>query len=47
MSLISFAGTKYICTHDYNAQDDDEITMPKGGYVEVLEKNLDGWWLVR
>ena len=25
----------------------DEIRIDKGGFVQVVERNLDGWWLVR
>ncbi len=25
----------------------DEIGLEKGVVVDVLERNLDGWWLVR
>ncbi len=31
----------------YKAAMGDEITLNKGAMVDVLERNLDGWWLVR
>lgn len=40
-------GSNYVCTQTYMAQESDEIKLDKGCFVEVLEKNLDGWWLVR
>ncbi|CAC5376723.1 SH3PXD2 [Mytilus coruscus] len=38
---------RYISTENYTPQNCDEITLEKGAVVEVLEKNLDGWWFVR
>ena len=38
---------KYMCTRSYVPQEVDEIQLDKGCQVEVLEKNLGGWWLVR
>jgi hypothetical protein len=37
----------YIAVADYLPQDADEIGLLEGTKVEVLEKNLDGWWKVR
>ena len=31
----------------YTAEEDDEISFSKGLVVDVLQKSLDGWWLVR
>ena len=33
--------------NSYTAENDDEITFDQGVVVEVIQKNLDGWWLVR
>ena len=48
---LSLPGTsadeKYITTNAYKAEKDDEIGYEKGVVVEVVEKNLDGWWRVR
>lgn len=38
---------KYISTENYTPQNADEIALEKGAVVDVLEKNLDGWWFVR
>ncbi|XP_071167390.1 SH3 and PX domain-containing protein 2B-like isoform X2 [Mytilus edulis] len=38
---------RYISTENYTPQNCDEIALEKGAVVEVLEKNLDGWWFVR
>ena len=32
---------------DYEAEEDDEISFPKGTIVDVLQKRLDGWWFVK
>jgi len=31
----------------YTADEDDELSFPKGETVDVLQKSLDGWWLIR
>ena len=31
----------------YNAEEEDEISFPEGAMMEVLQKSLVGWWLVR
>ena len=38
---------KYICSEDYYPANPDEIALTKGTIVEVVEKNLDGWWWIR
>ncbi|KAK6185845.1 hypothetical protein SNE40_007991 [Patella caerulea] len=38
---------KYICIEKFEAGGEDEISLEKGSVVEVLEKNLAGWWFVR
>ncbi len=32
---------------EYKAEEDDEISFGKGVTVDVLQKRLDGWWLVK
>ena len=34
-------------TKDYRAKRTDEIGLLKGQYVSVMEKNFNGWWLVK
>ena len=34
-------------TSAYKAELDDEMSFELGVMVTVLEKNFDGWWLVR
>lgn len=34
-------------TREYWSRKPDEIDMKRGDIVDVLEKNLNGWWLVR
>ncbi|KAL8562732.1 hypothetical protein ACOMHN_022608 [Nucella lapillus] len=38
---------KYICIETFTADNSDEISLEKGAIVEVLQKNMDGWWTVR
>lgn len=38
---------KYITTSAYKAELDDEMSFEIGVLVTVIEKNFDGWWLVR
>lgn len=49
MFMVNFniPDERYISTENYTPQNCDEITLEKGAVVEVLEKNLDGWWFVR
>lgn len=32
---------------DYKAEEDDEISFSKGLTIDVLQKSLDGWWIVK
>jgi len=32
---------------NYEAEEDDEISFKRGTVVEVLQKSLDGWWMVK
>ncbi|XP_078509133.1 SH3 and PX domain-containing protein 2B isoform X3 [Lissotriton helveticus] len=38
---------KYGVIYPYAARDPDEITLEKGAMVEVVQKNLEGWWKIR
>ena len=38
---------KYIASSAYTACEPDEIGFQKGVVVDVLQKNVDGWWLIR
>lgn len=38
---------QYICTEDYFPSNPDEVSLDRGAVVEVIQKNLDGWWWVR
>ena len=38
---------KYYSVDDYEAEEDDEISFPKGVVVDVIQKRLDGWWFVK
>ncbi|XP_069507480.1 SH3 and PX domain-containing protein 2B isoform X2 [Ambystoma mexicanum] len=37
----------YSVIYPYAARDPDEISLEKGAVVEVLQKNLEGWWKIR
>ncbi|XP_037126576.1 SH3 and PX domain-containing protein 2B isoform X4 [Syngnathus acus] len=38
---------KYSVVYPYSARDEDEIDLERGMIVEVLQKNLEGWWKIR
>jgi len=44
--LILFpTGSFYKATCAYEATSSDEMSFPFGAILEVLQKNLEGWWL--
>ncbi|XP_075997898.1 SH3 and PX domain-containing protein 2A-like isoform X2 [Genypterus blacodes] len=38
---------KFITVQPYTSQGKDEIAFEKGVIVEVMQKNLEGWWFIR
>ncbi|XP_061104997.1 SH3 and PX domain-containing protein 2B [Conger conger] len=38
---------KYTVIYPYTARDKDEINLVKGVTVEVIQRNLEGWWKIR
>ncbi|KAG1943673.1 SH3 and PX domain-containing protein 2B isoform X4 [Pimephales promelas] len=38
---------KYTAIYPYSARDQDEIDLERGMTVEVIQKNLEGWWKIR
>ncbi|XP_050949064.1 SH3 and PX domain-containing protein 2B isoform X4 [Labeo rohita] len=38
---------KYTAIYPYAARDQDEIDLERGMTVEVIQKNLEGWWKIR
>lgn len=38
---------KYTVIYPYSARDQDEIDLERGMVVEVVQKNLEGWWKIR
>ncbi|XP_066888420.1 SH3 and PX domain-containing protein 2B isoform X3 [Kogia breviceps] len=38
---------KYIVIYPYTARDQDEMNLERGAVVEVIQKNLEGWWKIR
>ncbi|XP_030012300.1 SH3 and PX domain-containing protein 2A isoform X2 [Sphaeramia orbicularis] len=38
---------KYITVQSYTGEGKDEIAFEKGVIVEVIQKNLEGWWFIR
>lgn len=37
----------FICIERFEGASSDEVSLEKGAVVQVLQKNMDGWWLVR
>ena len=42
-----FVEETFITTSAHTAEKDDEMSFEQGVTVEVVQKNLDGWWLIR
>ncbi|XP_008848989.1 SH3 and PX domain-containing protein 2B isoform X2 [Nannospalax galili] len=38
---------KYTVIYPYTARDQDEVNLERGAVVEVIQKNLEGWWKIR
>ncbi|KAM4826672.1 SH3 and PX domain-containing protein 2B [Thomomys bottae] len=38
---------KYTVIYPYVARDKDEMNLERGAMVEVIQKNLEGWWKIR
>ncbi|TNN31280.1 SH3 and PX domain-containing protein 2B [Liparis tanakae] len=38
---------KYSVVYPYSARDQDEIDLERGMVVEVIQRNLEGWWKIR
>lgn len=47
LSLASRAEEKYVTLQPYTSQGKDEVSFEKGVTVEVIQKNLEGWWFIR
>lgn len=45
--LLFFSEEKYITIQSYTSQGKDEVSFDKGVTVEVIQKNLEGWWFIR
>ena len=37
----------YVTVQPYTSEGQDEIAFEKGVIVEVIQKNLEGWWFIR
>ncbi|XP_051870587.1 SH3 and PX domain-containing protein 2B isoform X3 [Pristis pectinata] len=37
----------FVVIYPYSARDNDEIDLERGAVVEVIQKNLEGWWKIR
>uniref|UniRef100_A0A8D2D0E0 SH3 and PX domain-containing protein 2B n=1 Tax=Sciurus vulgaris TaxID=55149 RepID=A0A8D2D0E0_SCIVU len=38
---------KYTVIYPYTARDQDEMNLERGAMVEVIQRNLEGWWKIR
>lgn len=45
--LCPYTEEKYVTVQPYTSQSKDEIGFEKGVTVEVIRKNLEGWWYIR
>ena len=46
--MLSFPGAiVYDVLEDHEPEYEDEVAIPKGCKVEVLQRQLSGWWKVR
>lgn len=45
--FLALAEEKYITVQSYSSEGKDEIAFEKGVVVEVIQKNLEGWWFIR
>lgn len=46
-NFIYVGSEKYYSVEAYVADESDEISFPRHAIMEVLQKRLDGWWLVK
>ena len=47
LSLLPPPEEKYMTVQAYTSQGKDEVSFEKGVTVEVIQKNLEGWWYIR
>lgn len=47
LTLFVIAEEKYTVIYPYTARDQDEMNLERGAVVEVIQKNLEGWWKIR
>ena len=47
LSLLAGKLPVYTTSLDYQADEDDEISVPKGVEVQVVKKSITGWWTVK
>ena len=45
--IPNVSGQLYTTVQNYNAEADDELSIPMGVRVEVTEKSFTGWWRVK
>lgn len=38
---------RYYTVDNYQAEEEDEVSFKRGITVDVLQKSLDGWWVVK
>ncbi|XP_068161289.1 NADPH oxidase organizer 1b [Antennarius striatus] len=44
---VHLGGSLYCAVRSYSAKSSDEVSVPIGSVVEVLQKSDNGWWLIR
>ena len=47
LPISIFVEEKFMVVKNYKSDMKDEVILQMGCVVEVVEKTMDGWWLVR
>jgi len=42
--IFIYTGEVFVTTKRYVAVEDDELSFDIGVNLQILEKNMDGWW---
>ena len=45
--MIGVLCTVFVAMESYAAENDDEVGFKAGDKIEVVNRNMDGWWKIR